>query len=493
MITLIVLVGLPLLYYAFVGVKAYTETKNVDDYFIYSRSMGTRDFSETFIATTLSLATELTFFMSFGATAGLSTLWAPITFIVGTVIFIKIIRTFSSYDYGKEFLKKSDTIIDFIKNRTKYYSSNKSTNIFTSLFIFISLLSLISIFIIEMFIVTEVFSIFDIFSTDEGMFGVATIFTCLVLIYVYLGGFKSVIDTDEIQLFLMFIAVSILLGLGIWLYLYYDNYVFNRELLNFSPSNLMGGNLWLGLSFLTAFFAINFYRYISYIGSWQRILAIGDAGKIETGLKATIGGVVIVMVVLTIVGMLFAGVGGDLGSYDATVMISSLVFLLELETLFGNILLGFVLAGLVAALISTADSHIIATTQTISYDLFKLFNKNIKDENIVKVARKIILPLLILSIIFYYIIVYQQEWGFKELLFLFFSLQAVLAVPVLYIMFHRAPSALIAYISLLCGFFFYWYIVLVFPNNDYLLFLNPMLIILIEGTVIFIGNQFQKK
>ena len=133
MISVSVIVGATLLYYAWIGVKSYPYTASMDDYFIYSRQMRQADFRDTFIATTLSLATELTFYLSFGANAGLATFWAPVTFIVGTLIFIQIIQRFSDISYGRYFIMNGDTIIDFLRRETdNQYRINSEVGVNTA-------------------------------------------------------------------------------------------------------------------------------------------------------------------------------------------------------------------------------------------------------------------------------------------------------------------------------------------------------------------------
>lgn len=386
----IAIVALPLLYYAAVGVRLYPDTNTMEDFFIYRRSMGGRDFSETFVATTLSLATELTFYLSFGANSGIATLWAPVSFVIGTLLFIYFIHRFEETSWGKEFLEKGDTIIEFVSSRCWQQSGHRfASKSFAALILLVSVFSLLSIFVIEMFVVTQVFSVFDAFSTTEGKFFILIAFTCLVLIYVYLAGFKSVIRTDHIQIYLMVIAVVILIGTGItYGFFILDQPIYSFNLLNPLPSNLMEGSWSLGLGFLASFFAINFYRYISYIGSWQRILAVGNGEIIRQGLKNTIWGVLIIVTLLTAAGMLYSGISSELGQYDAAVLTGYLNLIQDIPSPWGNILLGFVLAGLVAALISTADSHIVACLQVISFDATKIIGRYASENQILVIARR---------------------------------------------------------------------------------------------------------
>ena len=346
---------------------------------------------------------------------------------------------------------------------------------------------------IEMFVVTQVLSIFEIFKDQVGQFLVVTFFTFLVMIYVYLGGFKSVIDTDKLQLILMYSASCILLVIGFVLFSQ-EGYKWNPSILSMSPLSLLEGEWYVSIAFLSFFFAINFYRYISYIGSWQRILAVGRTRRITKGLKQNIYGVVILVSILITVGVLFAGSESKLGEYDATVMVSYLQWIQDLGGTTGPILLGLVISGFLAALISTADSHIVACLQTSTFDTLKLFGADYSDIDIVWISRNVALPItLVISLCLYFFLVFKSGWGFSDLLFLFFSHQAVLSIPILYVMFRRDSSSAPVNISLIVGIAIYWFVSSKYSNVDSLTYSNPMIIILAELAIITITHYLMNK
>jgi len=480
-----IIVAIPLIYYAYVGVEYYGQSKSMDQFFIFGRGMGGRDFTETFVATTMSLATEVTFFLSFGANAGLATFWAPITFIIGTYIFIRILQAFHDTEHGKVFLKSGETIVEFSFERLNHFKSNNFSQAFAFLFCAISVLSLLSIFVIEMFVVTRVFAVFEPLQSDESEFFVVVVFSLLVMMYVYLGGFSSVIKTDRFQLYIMSGAILTILAVGIWFAATSETASIDRVAFSISPLELIGGTWTTALAFLSAFFAINFYRYISYIGSWQRILAVGDKDEIADGVKRTIFFVVLIMTSLIACGMIFASLGFEQGEYDATVMIGYLNLIQSLPGLLGEALLGVVIAGLVAALISTADSHVVAALQTIVYDFRKRAGLHVSTgEEIIKTARRYLLGVLIGAVFAYFILVYLSEWRFDQLLFLFFNLQAILASPIIYIMFRRAPQAWLAVLVTVLGLVAYGLVATVGSSSQLLQFVSPLVIIL-SGLTLF--------
>lgn len=458
------LILISLIYFSYVGVRHYTEIAKLDDFLIYGRKLQSKDFSDTFVATGLSVATVVVFFMNFGSAYGAAVIWSPISYIASIYFLFWLLKIFSTTERGKDFFETGHSIVHFIKNRYK-------SNAVSFLFLIVSLASLVSIFIIELFVATLVFGTFEVFSGRGGEYAILIFTTVIVFVYVYLGGFKSIVKTDRVQLAMCGIGfLSLIVGI-IYIAVFSDISVnFNSQLLLPNPVGI--GPTWqLGLSFLIAFFAINFTLNITYLGNWQRFLAVGDYQKLREGFFGSErraqggessryrlpGGVIqttlILWGLLIVAGILSSCIKeGVLPTSDTDMTVALLNYFKDSGSVFlSMIVFPLVVAGIFATLISTADSHIIPIIQSVMYDILPKRLARTSDEGQLKMARTAIAVSLIAALLLYGVLVFWRELGLYSLLFFFFTLVTVLFSPIAYAIIMPNPPKIGAILAISIG------------------------------------------
>lgn len=458
-IVALALVTCTLLYYCAIGLRNYHQIATLDEYLIYGRKLGARRFSETFVATGLSLASVLFFFFDLGPYCGLSLLWSPLAYVLSILFLLFILRRISSRPEAKAFLTQGNSIISFLHD---CYDSS----IVKWLAILVSVFSLLGILTMEIYIGTQLFSLFDFLAGPNAHFFLLLAFTALIYIYTYMGGFQSVVDTDRVQLVLMLTAFALLIG-------FVFGAIVSREGASGFPSALLVPDptrfdplfprLLPGLSFFVSLFAMNFAMQVSYLGNWQRIVAVGRIDELQKGFR-TVAVVATVVWVVLIVGATATRALGDSivpsSAGGGPVLIQLLAMVRGSDfAVIRYVLFPLIVVGLTAALISTADSHMIPMIQTYVYDM-----RGIRPETLgrdaarqsVQIARHAVAVLLILAVILYVILVYRTGLGFVQLLLLFFTQQTCLFAPIVYALLTKRPSRVAATVCILVGITITW-------------------------------------
>ncbi len=225
--------------------------------------------------------------------------------------------------------------------------------------------------------------------------GVAYI-ALIAMIYTMVGGFKSVVRTDVIQGSLMYI--------GIWLAAIVITQKVGggfagviHKVQETSPAHLSlpgGLNAWtypLAFSIITMFALGNF----TFPQMNQRVMAARSMQTIKwTGTAIAIGGMVlsVPIVFIGLAGFLHYGAGG--------VKPADMVFPLLTGQFLPWPLAMLVLVGIVAAILSTADSILLSITSIIVKDIWvRYFNPHVDDARITAVSRLMVAVVLISSIL----------------------------------------------------------------------------------------------
>lgn len=77
--------------FVIIGLQGYRSIRTSEDYFLAGRTVGTVDFGRSFAAASTSLATVLVFFVTLGIDNGIYILYAPITYCLGVIIFVRVL------------------------------------------------------------------------------------------------------------------------------------------------------------------------------------------------------------------------------------------------------------------------------------------------------------------------------------------------------------------------------------------------------------------
>lgn len=277
-----------------------------------------------------------------------------------------------------------------------------------------TLLFISSLFIVIFFLIYTASALASGGKLFNAIFGIdyivaLTIGTGIILVYTFLGGFMAVSVTDFVQGLLMLVAL-ITVPMIAYFTLGGDNFINLIE-----DSNVSGGVS----SYLNIFNAngnpIKLVNIVSNL-SWglgyfgmphilARFIAISSEKELK---KSRIIG--IVWVILSLSFACFIGLVGRaylmpvvLGEGGAASVENVFIeMILKMFTTQFNIpfIAGIFLCGVIAAIMSTADSQLLVTASSVSEDLYKGFiNKKASDANVLLVSRITVVIVAVLAYI----------------------------------------------------------------------------------------------
>jgi sodium/proline symporter len=105
-----------------------------------------------------------------------------------------------------------------------------------------------------------------------------------------------------------------------------------------------------------------------------------------------------VWVTLSLTAAVFVGVFGRL--YITDIADPEKIFMMSVDTLFFPILAGVLLAAILAASMSTADSQLLVTASSISEDIFKKYiKKDATDDDMIKIGRFAVIGIALVAMV----------------------------------------------------------------------------------------------
>ncbi|MGB3478008.1 MAG: sodium/proline symporter [bacterium] len=313
----------------------------------------------------------------FAFSAGLSSIWIAIGCVTGIIVsWLWLARGFRRERDKYETL----TLPDYFA--TKYSGHSKFIRWFSSLII---------IFFFVLYVAAQ-------FSgggkTLNITFGIPVttgiiISAVVVVIYAIAGGFFSVVWTDVIQAILMIITLVVTPIVAL--------VVISRSNLSMAGALANAGN---GIDSLTGGavgFAIgtlivnNFSWFFGYLGGQPQLdarwMAMRDDREVKIG-----AGIAITWTMLAYTGAIVIGLSAITLYGHGCVADPEQILPFMLINLMPPWLAGILLAGAVAAMMSTADSQLLIATSSISEDVIhKALNKKISDKKLVMISRITIL------------------------------------------------------------------------------------------------------
>lgn len=232
----------------------------------------------------------------------------------------------------------------------------------------------------------------------------------IIALYCTMGGFKAVCTTDLIQSICMTIALFIVILFGINQAGGLDAVIDNaKDLPGFFSITSIHDATTNSASPYSAITAISMLAWgLGYFGMPHiliRFMAIGDVNKIKTSRRVASVWVVISMAVALLIGIVGLGMSatGVIPTFNNTAdserVIIHIANLMSSYGLFPAIIAGLILAGILAATMSTADSQLLASASAISSDLIQtFFGKKLSDEVSVKVAKITVVLISVIAI-----------------------------------------------------------------------------------------------
>ena len=374
-----------------IGAKFSKKNKDTSDFYLGGRKLG------PFVTAMSAEASDMSSWLLMGLPgvaliAGLAEAsWTAIGLAVGTyinwLIVAKRIRLYSS---------KIDAV-----TLPEFFSKRFGDNA--------GILKVIAAIVIIVFFIPYTASGFSACGKlFESIFGIPYLTAMIVsgiviVLYTALGGFLAASTTDFVQSIVMTIALVVVLGFGISYAGGWDQVVANSEslagYLNLTITHGAGSisEALAGTAGTKPYGALTIASTLAwglgYFGMPHillRFMAIEKVEKIKLARRVASIWVVISMAVAIVIGIVGYGViksGVVTGIEDSERIIIEISKVISGEGWIFAIIAGVILSGILASIMSTADSQLLAASSSVSEDMFKALKLKISDKKKMLVAR----------------------------------------------------------------------------------------------------------
>ncbi len=376
-----------------IGIYFFAKSKNTGEkeYFLGGRSMG------PWVTALSAQASDMSAWLLMGLPGsilafGFGQAWIGIGLALGTAlnwIFVaKRLRRFSAV------AKDSITLPQYLSNR---FATKSPVLQIASAVIF---LVFFTVYVASSFVAgTSVFTtVFEGLNEQTAMI----IFAAIILIYTFLGGFKAVCWTDFFQGLLMLVA---LISVPIMIFLFVD---VDTSVLSQVFSYTDAGGEVVECAFTSNFFSADWKEIVSglawglgYFGMPHilvRFMSIKEPKMVKR--SATIAIIWVVLALASVIVMAYYGrmmVAEELLETGK----QSMVFIVLARKLFPGFIAGLLMAAIIAASMSTADSQLLVASSSFTSDIYKpVMRKDASEKEVLWVGRGIV---LIVAVIAYFI------------------------------------------------------------------------------------------
>lgn len=367
-----------------IGVYFYNKSKNISDYFLGGRQLG------SWVTALSAQASDMSGWLLLGLPAaayisGLSASWIAIGLAIGTYFNWKLVAV-----RMRKFTAVADdsiTIPQYLQNR---FVSNSSL-----------IRSVCAVIIFVFFLVYTA----SAFSTGAKLFQYVfkldyvvalTIGSLIIISYTFMGGFLAACWTDFVQGMMMFCALAIVPFAA----------AFNTPGISAEFISGLGGANFLNL-FSDAGGKLALVTIISglawglgYFGMPHilvRFMAIKDSKMIKKSRTIAMIWVLVSLVAAVAVGIFGMAYLGGNGFY-ANAGAAEVIFMDLVTRLFPGFIAGILLSAILAAAMSTADSQLLVAASAVSNDFYKaVVRKNASDKELMWVSRAAVIVIAVLA------------------------------------------------------------------------------------------------
>ncbi len=394
-IVIVLTIILYLVMMLYVGFRFSKTNSSVDDFYLGGRKLGP-------LVTAMSAeASDMSSYLLMGL-PGLAVLtgiadpgWTAIGLAIGTYLnWLIVARRIRIYTHETH----SITIPDFFSNR---YGDKKH------------ILSSIAAVIIIIFFIPYTASGFSacgkLFNMLFGMNYITAMLLSAAIIVAYctLGGFLAASTTDLIQSIVMTIALIIVIVFGVHSVGGFGNVMDAAHALPgyFSLTEIYDPTTGTGSTY-GALTSVSMLAWgLGYFGMPHillRFMATEDAKKLKTSRRIATTWVIISMAVAIFIGvvamaMVKTGILGELA--DAETAIIAIAQLISSHGIFASFIAGIILAGILAATMSTADSQLLAAASSVSQNILSdLFGIKLSEKKSMTVARVTVIVIAIIAV-----------------------------------------------------------------------------------------------
>lgn len=249
----------------------------------------------------------------------------------------------------------------------------------------------------------------------------AMVISAIVIVaYTSIGGFLAASTTDLMQGILMTVALFVVFGFGIYTAAGFDRVIENAQSIPgyfsmFSTYAPAAGES-APYGFLTIISTMAWgLGYFGMPHVLLRFMAIKNENHLKTSRRIATIWVVVSLAVAVLIGIIGAAafsdlidraglVGADSAAVGAAAAKAETIFIVISQQLGQNgiltaLLAGLILAGILAATMSTADSQLLAASSSISQNFFKgIICPNAKDKTAMWVARGTVIVIAVIAV-----------------------------------------------------------------------------------------------
>ena len=386
-VELLLTFGAYLLFMLAIGIYFYRKNNNLDDYVLGGRSLN------SWVAAMSASASDMSGWLLLGLpgwtyASGLGEAgWIAIGLLIGTYCNWRFVaRRLREYT---EKAKNSLTISDFFENR--FNDKSKILRILSAIIILIFFL----IYTASGFVAGA-----KLFSTVFEMpyFTALIVGVIVIVSYTFLGGFNAVSWTDFFQGSLMFIAIVFV---PTFAFVALGGVMNSFDQINVANPNFISLFSYLDGSKLSIITILSMMAWgLGYFGQPHilvRFMAIRS--------KADVKQARIIATTWTAISLLGAILVGMLGfvylKTPLSAAASETVFMVMINALFHPLVAGLMLAAILAAIMSTADSQLLVASSALTQDLYHvLLRRNASDKELVLASRLAVILIAILAALF---------------------------------------------------------------------------------------------
>ncbi|MEH0689070.1 sodium/proline symporter PutP [Vibrio cholerae] len=366
-----------------IGVIAYQRTKNSSDYFLGGRSLGPWPAALSAGASDMS-GWLLLGLPGYAYAAGIEAFWLAGGLLVGTwlnwLINAKRLRTYS-------ITTDSLTLPEFLSRR--FNDNSKLIQVISAFFILLFFLFYTSSGLVAGGKLFE-----TVFGLDYTM--AVIIGTVCVVSYTLFGGFLAVSWTDLVQGLLM--AAALMIVPVVAMEGGFSDVA--AQLTSINPELLTLWNDSKGEP-LSAIAIISLVAWgLGYFGQ-PHILARFKASRSNKDLT-TARRIAVIWTGLSMAGALLVGMVGLIyvTNTGGNVDDGETIFMLLVNAMFHPVIAGILLAAILAAIMSTADSQLLVSSSALAEDFYKqVFKKDASSEEIVVVGRVAVVGISIVALV----------------------------------------------------------------------------------------------
>jgi solute:Na+ symporter, SSS family len=363
-----------------IGWYAYRKTSNLSDYMLGGRGLGPA-------VTALSAgASDMSGWMLMGLpgamyVSGLSSIWLAVGLTIGAYLnYLLVAPRLRTYT---EVANDSITIPDFFENR--FGDHTKILRSFSALVIFIFFTLYTSAGLVSGGTLFE-----SAFGMDYqiGLFVTAGVVIC----YTLFGGFLAVSLTDFVQGLIMFIALILVPIVALTDMGGFGPTFDEIRKIDSSMLNIFTGTSVIGIISLLAW-------GLGYFGQPHiivRFMAISSLKELKPARRIGMG-----WMIISIIGAMLTGLVGAayISKSGESLADPETIFIYFSELLFHPLITGFLLAAILAAIMSTISSQLLVTSSALTEDFYKaFFRRNASDKELVLIGRLSVLAVAIIAI-----------------------------------------------------------------------------------------------